>query len=595
MPRLPRLVALIGPAAIAAVAALGNVSCYSAGGGQTPPLKSIYFPVGMAVSTHGNVLYVVNSDFDLQWNGGTLQSYDLHLLRQNAARLISQPLPGCPFNPATTSPTNPNSRQRPGFTCAPPTDASPYVRDSVIIGAFATDLKLVVQRDTHGVVLDHASDGRPIPGRLFLPVRGDASLTWADVAIDTDVPAPETATDASSYPAFRIDCEPRTSDNRCSAGHHAGTSPSEPGNTRGITMPGEPFGMAIGEDGTSLLLTHQSDSKTSLFATGLAIPVDDPNAASNARTTPSLQFVLDGLPSGGVGIVSIPHDSKAYPSCAASPSPCLFAPRPAFLEVSRATTQVSLLRYYDDDGAAGGSSLLRPFLVNESNFAITANAGGVDSRGIVIDRSPRIRCEDAVPGVNATATPPRTQADVDADTVACARTPARAFITNRSPNSLIVAQVGDSGTDQNGSYNPDTFHNARNLPLSNGPSRVFLAPIIIKGHYALRVFVVCYDAGQIIVYDPDADALEGVLYVGRGPFAMTFDPFDFRDAALGKPVAVDPRINIGTSDLLLRYSFAYVASFTDSFIQVIDLDASRPQTFETTVFRLGVPTAPKGS
>lgn len=590
MARLARLLAALVPA-VTAAASLGVASCYSAGGGQTPPLKSIYFPVGMAVSEHGNVLYMVNSDFDLQWNGGTLQSYDLHLIRQDVARLIANPPAGCPDRPPAQNPNNPSSVQAGGYTCAPATDSSIYVRDSVIIGAFATDLKLVSQRDTHGNVLDHTSDGRAIPSRLFLPVRGDASLTWADVAVDTEAPAPENATDASSYPAFAIDCTPRTSDNRCSDTHHAGTNPSEPGNTRGITMPGEPFGMATGEDGTTLLLTHQADTKTSLFMTGMSPPVDDANAALNARTPPSLQFVLDGLPGGGVGIAPIPHDPLAFPSCAGCPP----LPRPAFFEVSRATTQVSMLRYYNDDGT-GSSSLLRPFLIDEQNFSITANAGGVDSRGIVIDPSPRIVCEARVPPADPSASPPRTPADVAADTLECARKPARAFITNRSPASLVVVPIGDSGTGQNGSYNPDTFRNARNVPLPNGPSRVFLAPIVdVKGNYALRVFIVCYDAAQIIVYDPDADALEGVLNVDLGPFAVAFDPFDLRDVALGKPAPVDTRINIGTNDRLRRYAFAYVASFSNSYVQIIDLDATRPSTFETIVYRLGVPTPPKGS
>jgi hypothetical protein len=56
------------------------------------------------------------------------------------------------------------------------------------------------------------------------------------------------------------------------------------------------------------------------------------------------------------------------------------------------------------------------------------------------------------------------------------------------------------------------------------------------------------------------------------------------------------------------YRFGYVSSFTDSFIQVIDLDdsvslppssqgaAGRTQdTFETFVFTLGNPTPPVGS
>src|ERR1700691_5380384 len=64
-------------------------ACYSSGaGGTDPPTTTFYFPVGLAVSAGGHVLYAANSDFDLQWNGGTIQSYDLFRLRHDTAELI---------------------------------------------------------------------------------------------------------------------------------------------------------------------------------------------------------------------------------------------------------------------------------------------------------------------------------------------------------------------------------------------------------------------------------------------------------------------------------------------------------------------------
>src|ERR1700722_17399955 len=94
----------IRPALGAAVAAAAISACYTAGGGTAPPPNTFYFPTGLAVSTGGDVLYAINSDFDLQWNGGTLQSYDLFQIRQDAASLIQSnlsgantPPPGIPF------------------------------------------------------------------------------------------------------------------------------------------------------------------------------------------------------------------------------------------------------------------------------------------------------------------------------------------------------------------------------------------------------------------------------------------------------------------------------------------------------------------
>ena len=138
-----------------------------------------------------------------------------------------------------------------------------------------------------------------------MPVRGDASLTWADIDVDLDAPPPDDLAAARNYPGLSLQCG-RTGEGRCDDAHHAGNTGSEPGNTRGVTMPGEPFGLAVSDDATSLVITHQSDTKASLFSTGLAAPSDDPNAQSpSGVTTPSIQFVLDGLPAGGVGIAPL--------------------------------------------------------------------------------------------------------------------------------------------------------------------------------------------------------------------------------------------------------------------------------------------------
>src|ERR1019366_3246602 len=102
-----RTLALVASAAVACAAVAGGVSCYSANIGHAPPLKNFYFPVGLAVSPNGNVMYVVNSDFDLQWNGGTLQSYDLYAIRRDAALMIQDPTnPTIPLAPGVTRATH---------------------------------------------------------------------------------------------------------------------------------------------------------------------------------------------------------------------------------------------------------------------------------------------------------------------------------------------------------------------------------------------------------------------------------------------------------------------------------------------------------
>ena len=592
---------LLGLSALAPLAAVSGAACFPAAGvGVEPPTYAFYFPVGLAVSRGGNVLYAVNSDFDLQWNGGTIQSLDLHLIRRHTLLAIKDPadpnLPlALPFDPNASCPGSPvvtttgDAGAGLGWACAPPTNASYYMRDSVIIGAFATDL----QRSR--LETPCVSDPTKTCSRLFSPTRGDASLTWADVVADDPNVAPGVTDTSSDYAPFKLHCgassERPVAGGSCDSVHHAGNDPNQLGDTRLITMPGEPFGMAQSMDGQSIVITHQTDTKTSLFSTYTPLP-------GQATTPPALQFVLDGLPVGGIAVAAIPHDPQAYPECIADPTSdaCKAAvPRPAFLQTSLSAPQVSLLRYYSDQGDQGVSAPFRPFIQNEANTALTVNAGATDfARGIAIDPTPRIFCKAHVPPADPTAVPPRTQADVDADTMACARLPARVFIASRSGPSLIIGSVG-AETSPDGAYDADQLHLQQTVPLPPGPSGVYLAPVVDRaGNYALRVFVICFDANQIIVFDPDTNQIESVLRVGLGPFGLTFDPFDMTDVALNKPVPFDSR----DADLSLRrYRFAYVASFTQSYVQVIDLDNGSPDksTYGTVVYTLGMPTNPKGT
>jgi hypothetical protein len=266
--------------------------------------------------------------------------------------------------------------------------------------------------------------------------------------------------------------------------------------------------------------------------------------------------------------------------------------RPAFLQSSRNVAEVDLIRYYDDDGSqleggVSGSTLPRPFLAKEVAYGVATNSGGFDSRGLAIDKSPRTACRARLQPLGLKTS------HGDPGWIACGQLPARVFIANRSPPSLIVGQIGGPSRSGDGTYDPDLLTLTGNVPLSDGPSRVYVAPVVQKasgggaGALAVRVFILCFDTSVVYVYDPEAQAVENVIYVGPGPFAMAFDPFDPDDMAANAPPTAD-----ATG---WPYRFAYVASFTDSFVQLLDLDANSPATFEHVVYTLGQPTPPKGS
>jgi hypothetical protein len=597
--------AYLGAAFVVASAIVA--ACYSTGDGTPPPPSTFYFPVGMTVSRGGNVLYVVNSDFDLQWNGGTIQSYDLHSIRRDAAisaagYSLSPQLPIAEggglalFLDGGTSaeagaalcPAGPSVFLADGgliSPCAPFINSETYERDSVTIGAFATDLQL-----------------SPWGNRLYSPVRGDASLTWLTVVPDVNGPPAAGCVGTGCYAPFALQCGQAANGGRCDATHHAGVNPNEPGNTRNLTMPGEPFAMAQTADGTAIVLTHQSEGDTSLFLTGLT-----PDGGGASPSTPSMQFVVDaGLPLGGDGIANIPHDPAAF-GCLVG-SGCQGLPRPAFLETNNTTAELNLIRYYADNGttvfpdaAVPDANLLltttlqRPYIEVERAYMLTALSNGTDSRGIVFDTSARLACE-------------HQYQVTDPLYLQCAQLPARTFFANRQPPSLVMGTIGGP-SDINGEYEADQLSIGSQPGIPDaGPSRVYLAPIIdADGDYRLRVFVVCFDGNAIDVFDPDTGQEEASISVGAGPFAMTFDPYDPVDVALrahvqpasgpltetftpepgGKPVAIP----------LPKYRFAYVASFTNSYVQVIDLDNSEPSkaTFESVVYTLGTPSVPKGN
>jgi hypothetical protein len=105
-----------------------------------------------------------------------------------------------------------------------------------------------------------------------------------------------------------------------------------------------------------------------------------------------------------------------------------------------------------------------------------------------------------------------------------------------------------------------------------GPSRVVIGRIHDRrdppGVFRQRVFVVCFDARTVFVYDPAERRIDGVIRTGRGPHAFVMDPV---------------------------HPIAYLGHFTDSYIGLVDLDQSHASTFETIVATIGIPVAPSGT
>ena len=552
--RRSSLAALAGGAGSLLLAA-----CLTTGEGRPPPLDDFLYPVGLAVSPKGHVLWAANSDFDLRFNGGSVLAFDLDAIRADEAKvrrdpadpslpLAQAPVPAgsCPNDPPGATPGT-GSRQPATQTCAPPVRVSAYVKDGIATGAFSTRIDY---RD----------------GRLFVPTRGDTSLLWIDVASDDGDRTLPAADDRSP---FHLGCGTRTS-SHCDDAHRAGTTSASIPNVTSYTLPGEPFGLGFSSDSRIALVTHQTSGAVSLFRSGVGGP---------ERTAPTLDHVMGGIPSGGTDIVELPHDADAYVGCANGR--CGVAPPPTFVTSSRSTSSLVRLRYLADDS---GATPARPVLAAESVSVLGGSPSGFDVRSLVVDTSGRIACKAHVlPAGGA-----RTEVDLQRDLRRCARLPARLYAAARNPATLVLAYVGKNTEPDDPAYDPDALTFVSTHPVASGLARLALAPIVDRlGLFSMRLFTVSFDTNVVEIHDPETLALENAIRVAQGPFALAFDPFDTTEVATKR---IAPRDVDGRA----RYRFAYVASFSKSTVQLLDVDASTSNgtTFGNVVFTLGKPGSP---
>lgn len=541
----------------ATVGGLLASGCFPPGDGREPPLDRVYFPVGLEVSPAQSRLYMVNSDFDLQFNAGSLQVYDLPRLRQAVQN--NHPDDDCgvlgvksdasrTLSPGKCAPLSPTS---------PPGGGGSLILESVGIGAFATD---VIFRPAPPLECDpdQSEDGcagatscEPIlgdpgrqrcsierpGGRLFIPVRGDATLHWVDV--DDDSKATSTG--------FELDCGQGGKSNQCDNDHRRGDNP-ESESTRDLRMSPEPFGIDATEDGEAVVVTHQSDGEASLF-----VNHDWVQGGSSVGVGPKLEFITGGLPSGAVGVaaVPVPRLVREDPSVDY---------QPGFLVSFRNSASLELLRYYDDEK----SSPQRPFLQRSGSVRVGANSLNFDSRGIAIDPSERRVCEaGCIDGAGS-----------DEEKLECLRECAgiqlEVFVSNRTPASLLVGRTRPNNSATSSNDLPRFYDS---LVLSFGASRVERGNVIdIDGNPSPRIFVVCFDSRRVYIVNPLSGAVETSIFTGRGPHALATD-VDMEGAS---------------------YAYAYLAHFTDSYLGVIDLD-QRNRTYGTILATVATPTAPRAS
>ncbi|MGK3971682.1 hypothetical protein WMF38_08175 [Sorangium sp. So ce118] len=554
---------------------LGVAGCFVESEGLPPPVEGFYFPTGMAASPGGRVLYVANSDFDLQYNGGTVQALDLQRLRRRALGLQASLNPreasaGVSVRAACEAASlggNPAPLLYPG-PCAP-LDISALdgdeeiVRRSAVIGAFASNIALV-----HRPLPEPGTSSATAEqnARLFVPVRGDPSVTYFDIA-DDRLDAPD-AQRCQGDACFQLDCGASESGGRCPRDHRIGEDPGQ-GRVK-EKLPLEPFGIAAGPDGTSIVVSHQTLNSASVIANSW-----------DEGERPELAGILEDLATGPTELAAVPRPRLVTQLKLAEQA---IDYQPAFLLTYVASSQLDLIRYQEAE-----SSTAPAFLYQSTTTPITAVASGTDSRGIAVDASERQACEAGC-------------GDVDYECLArCAAIPIPAFVAHRFPNSLLIGEVITTLIEQDieqdaerpedrwiAAYETLVIRDA--APLAAYPSRVEVGDVIgADGARHRRVFAVAFDSGLAFSYDPEARRIDAVIRTGRGPQAIAFDTghtcSDDRERCDCAP----------GSDGCEPYSLMYIAHFTDSYLGVVDLDMRKANTFGSMILTVGKPVPPRES
>ena len=294
--------------------------------GDPPVQGDIYLPTGLMISAQsdGNAprfMYLINSNFDLRYNRGSVQVYDLDRL--------DSALSAC----AT-----------PGVDCD--IDAKNVLVDEVLVPSLATSFGISPDRK-----------------RMYVATRTDPSMTFIDLDENADGDG-----------VLRCD----DSERRCSDDRRRGNDPND--NPRHKVLPLEPVGLItlnasdanIDADFTpegALVLVAHRNGQASLFYD------DGSSDSSNGRYGPRLLDVLENLPLEPTGIVFDPTTHLAYLSVYS---------RTGVVGLSRQLSRVGIT-LQQDGGSSSPTTLTTSFLYDAGALVIGGAAAQRDTRAIAMN------------------------------------------------------------------------------------------------------------------------------------------------------------------------------------------------------------------
>jgi hypothetical protein len=247
-----------------AIAAVGAVlsGCGLSQEGVQPPDGTIAFPASAVTDPDGRWLFVANSNADLRYNDGTLVSLDLVQAEGDRALAVRASFPECP----NANYKDPNPLSDPtDFCCRDALDPNVincderrYIKHperSVRIGSFAAGM---LWQRASSITNPGCEGGDATPGlgattdRLLVAVRGDTSVTWANVEIDDEGPRLDCGGTEASFPA-------------CDDAHRSTKTRDD------VRLPDEPYALALDPGVGLLYVGHLSGDPTHPGTGGISL------------------------------------------------------------------------------------------------------------------------------------------------------------------------------------------------------------------------------------------------------------------------------------------------------------------------------------
>jgi DNA-binding beta-propeller fold protein YncE len=495
--------------AVLAVLAVG-AGCSLNQEGVPPPANDIFFPSATLVDSSGRWLFVTNSNSDLRYNDGTLVVVDL---QKSAADRARQDWPQCPSIGYIRHASEPNA----DYCCWDLLDTQVLNCDSrkyidaastVRIGSFAGTM--VWQPFCHdpprkkGEMQTACGSPDPTVGRVLVPVRGNSSITTVDTRIEGD---PSMA-DARLIMGCTDPARGTVASSTCDDTHRVVdfvTPEDDVAPATPIRLPEEPYALAMDPAVQLLYVGHLRGGAISLIDVAWSTPTSKPNLIASF---PNI-FPPDGNGNRGVTSLTVRSDDPSHSIFATS----RYLPR----AVGLAPTAID-----SSNGIPVQATFRNVALIGTGDTFLT-NLPGSEFRGIkFLPDEPR------------------------------------AFVLQRSPPALVGFDITPNAEGRMSLVPVDV--------LETCSSPTFL-DMYDAGGTGVRLFVTCYEGGQIYVFDPYVPRLLKVIEVGRGPAGLSFD------AVVPNPKGV----------------FAYSTGFGANNISVIDLLPGSPTEYQV-VQRLGFPS-----